>query len=112
MAGKSSAKADPLDPASQSHELVSVSASGSDPLEVLDQLTRVRENVRLESERILQNWNAVVRLPEYQPSARSLAGYLALRSQDLSNLQPTLSALGLSSLGRCEGHVMANLDAV
>ena len=73
---------------------------------------RVRESVQRESERILPSWNSVITLRDFRASAENLARYLALRSHDLSELQPALSALGLSSLGRCEGHVMANLDAV
>ena len=75
-------------------------------------ILRVREEVRRESERVLKSWGAAIGLPAYRPSAMNLARYLALRRHDLSDLQSTLSALGLSSLGRCEGHVMANLDAV
>lgn len=45
-------------------------------------------------------------------SARNLVHYLALRRMDLRPLQPRLTALGLSSLGRSEAHVMASLDAV
>jgi pyruvate kinase len=44
--------------------------------------------------------------------AENLAAYLALRKADLSDLQERLSALGLSSLGRCEAHVGATLSAV
>ena len=80
--------------------------------EALATIMRVREDVRRESERVLKGWGAAIALPVYRPSAMNLARYLALRRHDLSDLQPSLSALGLSSLGRCEGHVMANLDAV
>ena len=45
-------------------------------------------------------------------SARNLIHYLALRRRDLRPLQTRLTALGLSSLGRSEAHVMATLDAV
>jgi pyruvate kinase len=38
--------------------------------------------------------------------------YLALRRHDLRGLQIRLAALGLSSLGRAESHVLATLDAV
>lgn len=46
------------------------------------------------------------------PSARNLAHYLALRGTDLRGLQERLARFGLSSLGRSESHVMANLDKV
>jgi pyruvate kinase len=48
----------------------------------------------------------------YQESARNLMHYLALRRRDLRPLQMRLAALGLSSLGRAESHVLATVDAV
>jgi pyruvate kinase len=50
--------------------------------------------------------------PSQHRSARNLIHYLALRRTDLRPLQPRLSSLGLSSLGRSEAHVLATLDAV
>jgi pyruvate kinase len=50
--------------------------------------------------------------PSYRASARNLLHYLALRRRDLRPLQLRLTALGLSSLGRAESHVLANVDAV
>ena len=49
---------------------------------------------------------------DYHDSARNLLHYLALRRRDLRPLQVRLSALGLSSLGRAEPHVLATIDAV
>ncbi len=43
-------------------------------------------------------------------SARNLIHYLALRAQDLRRLQVTLAHEGLSSLGRCEAHVLATVQ--
>ena len=50
--------------------------------------------------------------PGYEFSARNLAHYLALRHSDQRALQEWLTRVGLSSLGRAESHVMANLDKV
>jgi pyruvate kinase len=50
--------------------------------------------------------------PNYADSQKNLLHYLALRSQDLRQLQPELAVLGLSSLGRVESHVLASIDAV
>lgn len=50
--------------------------------------------------------------PDYRRSAENLLHYLALRRADLRPLQGRLSALGLSSLGRAESHVLATVDAV
>jgi pyruvate kinase len=48
----------------------------------------------------------------YQKSAHNLVHYLALRRHDIRHLQEQLAALGLSSLGRTESHVLAGVDAV
>jgi len=50
--------------------------------------------------------------PSYRASARNLIHYLALRQHDIRRLQEQLAALGLSSLGRSEAHVLCSLDAV
>ncbi|MBK7052520.1 MAG: pyruvate kinase [Rhodoferax sp.] len=50
--------------------------------------------------------------PENRESARNLIHYLTLRSSDLREVQEKLTWLGLSSLGRSESHVLANLDKV
>lgn len=51
-------------------------------------------------------------LPTHRHSARNLIHYVGLRSVDLRKLQDQLAWLGLSSLGRSESHVLANLDKV
>ena len=48
----------------------------------------------------------------YRDSARNLLHYLALRRRDLRPLQLRLAALGLSSLGRAESHVLGTVDEV
>ena len=48
----------------------------------------------------------------FRDSARNLLHYLALRRRDLRPLQFRLAAMGLSSLGRAESHVLATIDAV
>jgi len=50
--------------------------------------------------------------PNYRESARNLLHYLSLRRRDLRPLQFRLAAMGLSSLGRAESHVLASVDAV
>ncbi len=50
--------------------------------------------------------------PGQAVSAINLAHYLALRRHDLRGLQDRLAALGLSSLGRAETHVLATVDKV
>ena len=48
----------------------------------------------------------------HQKSAANLIHYLSLRHQDIRAIQDELAALGLSSLGRTEAHVMCTLEAV
>ncbi|MDP1983592.1 MAG: pyruvate kinase [Sulfuritalea sp.] len=50
--------------------------------------------------------------PGYRISARNFAHYLRLRQSDRRPLQESLARVGLSSLGRAESHVLANLDKV
>lgn len=50
--------------------------------------------------------------PEHRESLRNLLHYLAFRSHDLRETQQALAALGLSSLGRAEPHVLSTLNAV
>lgn len=49
---------------------------------------------------------------DHLQSARNLVHYLVLRRFDLRTTQERLAALGVSSLGRSEGHVLYNLDVV
>lgn len=51
-------------------------------------------------------------LPAHQNSARNLLHYLALRSQDIRELQTNLIEWGFSSLGRSERKVQATLDTL
>jgi pyruvate kinase len=50
--------------------------------------------------------------PEYKKSALNLIHYLALRKEDIRELQKSLGELGISRLGRAESHVMASVLAV
>jgi pyruvate kinase len=71
---------------------------------------------RAESEKIqqslLKSWKPHIHSQEFLPSAGNMAAYIGLRRHDLREIQNLLAAIGLSSLGRTEGHVLANLDAV
>jgi pyruvate kinase len=50
--------------------------------------------------------------PQSRASACNLLHYLALRRHDLRKLQPRLTALGLSSLGRSEARILESVDSV
>jgi pyruvate kinase len=76
------------------------------------QLATVRERVLDTQTQLLASWQPYLHNPLYLPSAANLAAYIGLRRHDLRQLQSRLTRVGLSSLGRCEGHVVATLDAV
>ena len=77
---------------------------------ILRELTVIRVNM------VAEMAKSQLRLDEihinHQESARNLLHYLALRCHDLRPLQLQLAALGLSSLGRAETHVLVTVDAV
>ena len=50
--------------------------------------------------------------PDHRADAVNLTHYLALRQSDERSLQRKLGQLGLSSLGRCEPHVLATVESV
>ena len=78
--------------------------------ELIARLSEIREELLAE----VAGWRPWVteRAADRDASARNLLQYLALRRHDLRDLQDPLIALGLSSLGRSEGHVQASVDAV
>ncbi|WP_157268192.1 pyruvate kinase [Azohydromonas aeria] len=75
---------------------------------IIEELWSVRQSL-LQHEQALVPRLAGVSAP-YRESARNLAHYLALRRADRRPLQEKLATLGVSSLGRSESHVLANLD--
>ncbi len=81
---------------------------------VLDRLTRVLTEIRDQCLSMERSFASEIERvdPEYRISARNLLHYLALRQQDLGDIQRELSLCGLSSLGRLEAHTLASLDAV
>jgi pyruvate kinase len=84
----------------------------ADPIVLLGELRELREDVAAEGCDLLESWRPSLRRRAFLPSAVNLAHYVALRRRDVRSLQEALMPLGLSSLGRCEGRVLANLDAV
>lgn len=50
--------------------------------------------------------------PSHLSSTINLMHYLGMRRRDIRSLQERLAAVGLSSLGRMESHVFANLNAI
>ncbi|WP_322522161.1 pyruvate kinase [Guyparkeria halophila] len=77
---------------------------------LLGEVTALRERVQERATRRLEQ--ELGDADRAGPSSWNLACYLALRSEDLRELQPVLAAHGLSSLGRSEAHVLATLDSI
>ena len=77
---------------------------------VMQQLWALRADLQAAEARLAPTLPAVA--ATWQHSARNLAHYLRLRHGDHRDLQDWLAHVGLSSLGRAESHVLANLDKV
>ncbi len=80
--------------------------------EILKQLRALRTDVADVGEMLGNRWHPLVADTSFKQSALNLAHYLALRRHDLRPLQQALVPLGLSSLGRCEAHVLPTLAAI
>ena len=80
--------------------------------DLLEEVTRLRASVAADGKTTFELWRPWLERRPFAMSALNLAHYLALRSRDLRPLQRRLMALGLSSLGRAEGRVLATLDSV
>jgi pyruvate kinase len=87
-------------------------APAHDPNALLDAVLELRRDVEQEAGRRLAAWGVADAEPHVRASAENLARYLALRRRHLAGLQRALVELGLSSLGRSEARVRAQLDAV
>jgi len=79
---------------------------------LLHDLRHFRAEVAKTKKKLMTNWKPHINTRDFQSSAGNMAAYIGLRRHDLSEVQTLLAAFGLSSLGRTEGHVLANLDAV
>ncbi|MGO8951280.1 MAG: pyruvate kinase [Ktedonobacterales bacterium] len=75
-------------------------------------MQHLRQDVYEQGERMFQRWQPYISQRSFVSSARNLAYYLALRRNDLRDIQAGLAPWGLSSLGRSESRVLATLDAV
>jgi pyruvate kinase len=75
-------------------------------------LIDLRDKVDSEGRDRLEHWRPAIRRRRFLISALNLAHYLWFRRRDLREVQRGLAALGLSSLGRAESHIMPALDAV
>lgn len=80
--------------------------------DLLQQLGTLRDRVAVAGAERLSRWEPHLRRAEFRASAANLADWLALRENDLAPMQAPLAQLGLSSLGRLDGHVRPSLEAV
>lgn len=80
--------------------------------DLLRDLDALRGAVAREGRQAYRGWRPGIGRGRFRASALNLAHYLALRHRDLRGLQRELMVHGLSSLGRLEGRVLANLDAM
>ena len=88
-------------------------AAWQDRLEgVAAEMAALRRRVAAGGKVLHRTWSRRIERRSFGPSALNLAHYLVFRQIDLRLLQRRLMALGLSSLGRAEGRVLATLDAV
>ena len=94
----------------QNNSAVGLNGSDNHLDELIDQLGAIRlEMLDLEAAALADN---VDLHDSHNESAKNLLHYLALRRHDLRPIQERLAANGLSSLGRAESHVRANVDAI
>lgn len=77
-----------------------------------NKLKGLRAEILREAQKILAEYSRDRADLQGNESAVNLAHYLAMRRHDLRALQEELAEAGLSSLGRCEAHVVATLDKV
>ncbi|MBI5753506.1 MAG: pyruvate kinase [Hydrogenophilales bacterium] len=80
--------------------------------ELLEAVQALRAAVKETRQTLLRKWRPHLKNRTFIPSATNLAAYVGLRRHDLRALQQQLAMLGLSSLGRCEAHVLLTLDSV
>ena len=77
----------------------------------LDEVLALRAEMAREGRETYGLWRDRIERHDFAASALNLAHYLALRRRDLRTLQRRLMPLGVTSLGRLEGRVLASLDA-
>jgi pyruvate kinase len=80
--------------------------------DLFDEIFELRQQVAAEGQAMFQRWRPELKRIAFRAGALNMAHYLALRKRDMRALQDALIPWGLSSLGRSEARVLANLDAV
>ncbi|MBU2766023.1 pyruvate kinase [Acidithiobacillus ferrivorans] len=80
--------------------------------DLLDSVLALRDRVLSESEKRLATLDSQDPSLRLHPGVRNVIHYLALRSVDIRPLQEALAREGLSSLGRCESHVLDSIERI
>lgn len=80
--------------------------------DLLDAVLTLRDRVLGESEKRLAALDSKDPSLRLHPGVRNVIHYLALRSVDIRPLQEALAREGLSSLGRCESHVLDSIERI
>ena len=76
----------------------------------IDEVAALRADIIALQARLADSLRAVH--PNHAASATNLVHYVGLRRHDVRALQDRLAWIGLSSLGRAESNVLANIDKV
>lgn len=79
---------------------------------LVERLCRLRVAVFEDAKKVFADYLPEAATISLNSSILNLAHYLALRRRDIREIQDDLAETGVSSLGRCESHVMATLDQV
>jgi pyruvate kinase len=96
-----------LDRIGPTHPVGSGFPTRAELLELIHELKRIRTDM-LELESSID----FGQFGERRGSASNILHYVVLRRQDMRDMQDKLEAMGISSLGRSESHVLYNLNAV
>lgn len=80
--------------------------------QLYQEVSDLYQQVYDDGQQIYASWDPDTLRPDFKESALNFAYYVALRRRDIRDLQIKLGNLGLSSLGRLEGHVLATLELV
>lgn len=102
-----------MEPAKTPHPRnVAAASFPSQGYSLVADLFALRQAVAHEGRDMFERWRPLLKHQASRSAALNMAHYLALRARDLRELQEALTPWGLSSLGRSEARVLANLDAV
>ena len=73
---------------------------GQQLVQLLAELRRFRTEAEKTQKACMTTWTPHIHHREFLSSASNMGAYIGLRRHDLRHIQPLLSSIGLSSLGR------------